>query len=150
MGYSHSYTLQKHADPRFAEITRDVNDIITASEIPMGDANGNPGSQPQLGPELIRLNGIQPQALRNIPLPLAIRLGILQDRIPTLRRHRMRDPHGNETSPAGERRHQLRTGTWMDRNGRPLTGCTAAHSGGHRRNSSSSTSRPQAQTGPGG
>ena len=61
MGYSHSYTLQKHADPRFAEITRDVNDIITASEIPMGDANGNPGSQPQLGPELIRLNGIQPQ-----------------------------------------------------------------------------------------
>ena len=61
MGYSHSYTLQEHADPRFAEITRDVNDIITASEIPMGDANGNPGSQPQLGPELIRLNGIQPQ-----------------------------------------------------------------------------------------
>ena len=61
MGYSHGYTLREHADPRFAEITRDVNDIITASEIPMGDANGNPGSQPQLGPELIRLNGIQPQ-----------------------------------------------------------------------------------------
>ena len=61
MGYSHSYTLQKHADPRFAEITRDVSDIITTSEIPMGDAAGNPGSKPQLGPELIRLNGIQPQ-----------------------------------------------------------------------------------------
>ena len=61
MGYSHSYTLREHADPRFAEITRDVNDIITTSEIPMGDAHGNPGNQPLLGPELIRLNGIQPQ-----------------------------------------------------------------------------------------
>ena len=61
MGYSHSYVLPEHADPRFAEIARDVNDIIAASEIPMGDADGNPGSQPQLGPELIRLNGIQPQ-----------------------------------------------------------------------------------------
>ena len=42
------------------------------------------------------------------PVPRAIGLGVLQDRIPTLRRHRLRDPHGHETSPAGERRHQLR------------------------------------------
>ena len=77
MGYSHSYTLQKHADPRFAEITRDVNDIITASEIPMGDANGNPGSQPQLGPELIRLNGIQPQHCETFlyPAPTGVSIG---------------------------------------------------------------------------
>ena len=69
MGYSHSYVIPERADPRFAEIARDVNDIIAASEIPMGDAQGNPGSQPLLGPELIRLNGIQPQHCESFLYP---------------------------------------------------------------------------------
>ena len=62
MGYTHHYTLQDPGLPlRTEEIARDVERIILASELEIGDEDGNPGSRPTLGPDRIVLNGVQPE-----------------------------------------------------------------------------------------
>ncbi len=50
MGYTHYYTVaDPRADLKVLEIAADVESIIMASEIQIGDWSGEPGSEPLLG-----------------------------------------------------------------------------------------------------
>ena len=70
MGYTHYYTV---ADPlgdlKVLEIAADVKSIIMASEIQIGDWNGEPGSEPKLGPDEINFNAMQPDDFQDFRYP---------------------------------------------------------------------------------
>ena len=67
MGYTHYYTLRSpRADLKVLEIAADVKSIIMASEIQIGDWNGEPGSEPKLGPDEINFNAMQPDDFTRI------------------------------------------------------------------------------------
>ena len=70
MGYAHYYTV---ADPlgdlKVPEIAADVEAIIIASKIQIGDWSGEPGSEPKLGPDEINFNAMQPEDCENFRYP---------------------------------------------------------------------------------
>ena len=70
MGYTHYYTLgSPRADLKVLEIAVDVESIISASEIQIGDWTGKPGSKPELGPDEINFNAMQPEEYENFRYP---------------------------------------------------------------------------------
>ena len=63
MGYTHYYNIQDITKPlRTSEIAQDIQSIIMASEIPIGDGNGIQDSQPVLEHDLVQMNGIGDEA----------------------------------------------------------------------------------------
>ena len=70
MGYTHYYDV---ADPRgdlkVPEIAADVEAIIMASEIQIGNYEGDPGTVPKLGPDEIHFNGIAPENYETFSYP---------------------------------------------------------------------------------
>ena len=70
MGYTHYYTVaDPRADMKVPEIADDVESIIMASEIQIGDWNGEPNSEPLLGPDEINFNAMQPEDFQNFRYP---------------------------------------------------------------------------------
>ena len=70
MGYTHYYVV---ADPRgdlkVSEIAADVEAIIMASEVQIGDWSGDPGTEPLLGPDEINFNAMHPEDFENFRYP---------------------------------------------------------------------------------
>ena len=60
-------------DLKVLEIAADVKSIIMASEIKIGNWTGKPGSKPKLGPDEINFNAMQPEDLREFPIPASVR-----------------------------------------------------------------------------
>ena len=59
MGYTHYYHIQDITKPLMtSEIAQDIESIIMASEIPLGDGSDEPDSQPILEHDLVQVNGI--------------------------------------------------------------------------------------------
>ena len=59
MGYTHYYNIQDITKPLMtSEIAQDIENIIMASEMPLGDGSDEPGSQPILEHDLVQVNGI--------------------------------------------------------------------------------------------
>ena len=70
MGYTHYYTIQDPSQPlRGSEIAQDIQNIILASEIPMGDGSDDPDSQPILEHDLVQLNGTGDEAHETLYYP---------------------------------------------------------------------------------
>ena len=70
MGYTHYYTVYgANPDFKIPEIAEDIRAIIGASEIEIGDAWGTPGSEAELGPDRIALNGIAPDDYEALTYP---------------------------------------------------------------------------------
>ena len=70
MGYTHYYTIQDITKPlRTSEIAQDIQSIILASEVPIGDGNGIQDSQPVLEHDLVQLNGIGDDAYETLCYP---------------------------------------------------------------------------------
>ena len=61
MGYTHYYNVANtQGDLKVPEIAADVEAIIMASEVQIGDGSGKTGSEPILGPDEINFNAIHP------------------------------------------------------------------------------------------
>ena len=70
MGYTHTYRIHDlTADLHVDGIAQDAHNIILAAEAPVAGPDGIPGTQPQLGPRVIDLNGESPQDGDNFHYP---------------------------------------------------------------------------------
>ena len=70
MGYTHYYeVLDIEAELKVAEIGRDLAEVIRRCEVPIGDADGAPGSSPQTHGRRIAFNGIKPEACDDFTYP---------------------------------------------------------------------------------
>ena len=70
MGYTHYYNIQDPSQPlRGSEIAQDIQNIILASEIPIGDGSDDRDSEPILEHDLVRLNGIGDEAHETLCYP---------------------------------------------------------------------------------
>ena len=70
MGYTHYYTILDPTQPlRCSEIAQDIQNIILASEVPIGDGSEDPNSQPILEHDLVWLNGIGDEAHETLCYP---------------------------------------------------------------------------------
>ena len=70
MGYTHYWTIQDITKPLMtSEIAQDIQSIILASEVPIGDGDGGRDSQPVLEHDLVQLNGIGDESHESLCYP---------------------------------------------------------------------------------
>ena len=70
MGYAHYYSVaDPQGDLKVPEIAADVEAIIMASEIHIGNYAGEPRSEPLLGPDEINFNAMHPEDHENFSYP---------------------------------------------------------------------------------
>ena len=70
MGYTHYWTIQDITKPLMtSEIAQDIQSIILASEVPIGDGDGGRDSQPLLEHDLVQLNGIGDESHESLCYP---------------------------------------------------------------------------------
>ena len=61
MGYAHHWTIHDITKPLMtSEIAQDIQSIILASDVPIGDWDGAWDSKPVLEHDRVQLNGIGP------------------------------------------------------------------------------------------
>ena len=70
MGYTHYYAVADlQGDMKIPEIAADVEAIIMASEIQIGNWSGESGSEPILGPDEINFNAMHPENFEDFCYP---------------------------------------------------------------------------------
>ena len=58
MGYTHYFSLSRRDDLRVEEIGSDIIRLVEASDVPICDAWGEVGTQPEFTSEMVAFNGI--------------------------------------------------------------------------------------------
>ena len=70
MGYTHYYTVHDlQQDLHVPEIAQDIRHIAMASEIPLANGLGEPGTQPVIEPHLVEINGVLPNRCGTFEYP---------------------------------------------------------------------------------
>ena len=104
MGYTHYYYIQDITKPLMtSEIAQDIENIIMASEIPLGDGSDEPDSQPILEHDLVQVNGIGDEGHETLCYP------------PDFEWNRKVPPAGVPGHPPSARPHASPTTLWYAR-----------------------------------
>ena len=119
MGYTHYWTIQDITKPPMtSEIAQDIQKIILASDVPIGDGCGAWDSKPVLEPDQVVLNGIDDDShdtlwyppvfeeRRKLP-PFSLGRNFCKTAQKPYDVCGLRSPPGHQAPPGRQRRDQL-------------------------------------------